>query len=560
MQIDIRRALSAVALTVATLFASPCYAQKAPGGGTMAGVADAAPESSVMQIPAKAAFPISKKISLGVGRSMMLQFPMELRDVMVADPTKVDAVVQTSDRVFLVAKGAGSTNAFFFDAQGNQIMTLEIAIGSDLGALDSLLKRLLPSSNIKSDLAGTAIVLIGSVRTPGDAARASDIAFQFAQANQNLTGSQATWTAQTVAGVTTYSGSSNSQNNSATRDGRSDKKVINLLTIDGEDQVMLKVTVAEVNRTVLKQFGVNFSSNFSVGPFNFSPMTSNKFPNTSSTLGGATDTGIVTQDAVSKAIQNKTPIPATCNTILPVTLNPSYVNAPGIAGGFNSPAGCISYMLQALERDGLVRTLAEPNLTAVSGESAKFLAGGEYPVPVSSDFGAIGISFKEYGVGVAFTPTVMSEGRISLKIDTQVSELSSNGALVLAGTQIPSLTKRSALSTIEMPSGGSIVMAGLLSDTTRQNVDGTPGLKDMPILGSLFSSKDYQKNETELVIIVTPLLVRPTAASNLAKPSDGLAPASDLKNNFLGHLNRVYGRGRQLPDGGLKGNYGFIVE
>ena len=299
MQFYIRRALGAVALTLATVLATPTIAQKAPGGGTLPNVADASPDSSVMQIPAKANFPISKKISLGVGRSMMIQFPMELRDVMVADPSKVDAVVQTSDRVFLVAKGAGSTNAFFFDAQGNQIMTLEIAIGSDLGALDSLLKRLLPSSNIKSDLAGTAIVLMGSVRTPGDAARASDVAFQFAQANQNLTGSNSTWQSQTVGGVTTISGSSSSQSNSSTRDGRSDKKVINLLTIDGEDQVMLKVTVAEVNRTVLKQFGVNFSSNFSVGPFGFSPMSSNKFPNTSSTLGGATETGLVTQDAVS---------------------------------------------------------------------------------------------------------------------------------------------------------------------------------------------------------------------------------------------------------------------
>lgn len=547
MQLYFRRPLGALALAIATVLAIPAGAQMPQTGATMGRSTDVPPDASILQIPARASFPISKKITLGVGRSMMIQFPMELRDVMVADPSKVDAIVQTSDRVFLIAKGAGQTNAFFFDSQGNQIMSLEIAIGSDLGGLDNLLKKLLPASNIKTDLAGSAIVLAGSVRTPGDASRAVDIATQFAQANKNLTGAAYSYSSQSQGGITTTTGTVNSN-----RDAASEKKVINLLTIEGDDQVMLKVTVAEVQRSVLKQFGINFASQFSVGPFNFAPMTSNNFPITGAALGQLNKAGVAAGNAPAGS--------APCATIIPQTANPNYLNSQGIAGGFSAGGSCLSYMLQSMERDGLVRTLAEPNLTAVSGESAKFLAGGEYPVPVSSSNGAIGITFKEYGVGVAFTPTVISEGRISLKIDTQVSELSNDGALVIAGAQIPSLTKRSALSTVELPSGGSIVMAGLLSDTTRQNIDGTPGLKDMPILGTLFSSKDYQKSETELVIIVTPILVRPTAVSNLAKPSDGLAPASDLKTNFLGHLNRVYGRGRQVPDGGLKGNYGFIVE
>jgi pilus assembly protein CpaC len=550
MQVTLCRALGAMALVLAMAIGAPLGAQ-------MHRATEAAPDGSVMQIPARSNFPIARKITLGVGRSMMLQFPMELRDVMVADPSKVDAIVQTSDRVFLVARGAGSTNAFFFDAQGNQIMTLEIAIGSDLSSLDGLLKRLLPSSQIRTDLAGTAIVLMGSVRTPADAARAADIATQFASANKNLTGSGYSYQSQTVGGVTTTSGN---VNYGSGRDGQSEKKIINLLNIEGEEQVMLRVQVAEVQRSVLKQFGVNFASNFSVGPFNFSPMTSNNFPVTSSTLGTLSKPGLVTADAIAKAVKDGTPLPATCANILPATANPNYVSNPGLAGGFSAGGACLSYVLQALEREGLVRTLAEPNLTAVSGESAKFLAGGEYPVPVSADNGAIGIQFKEYGVGVAFTPTVLSEGRISLKIDTQVSELSNEGALVLSGTQIPSLKKRSALSTVELPSGGSIVMAGLLSESVRQNIDGMPGMKDLPILGTLFRSRDFQQSETELVIIVTPLMVRPTAAQNLARPDDGLAAASDLKANFLGHLNRVYGKGRALPDGGLKGNYGFIVE
>ncbi len=548
MLIEIRRVAGAIALLLAAALAAPAHAQSSRTA------VDVPPDSSVLNIPARSTFPIAKKITMGVGRSMMVQFPMELRDVMIADPNKMDAIVQTSDRVFLVAKSAGSTNAFFFDSNGNQIMTLEIAIGSDLSALDNLLKRLLPSSNIKTDLAGTAIVLMGNVRTPGDAARAGEIATQFAAANKNLTGSGYSYQSSTVGGVTTTTGNFNQ----TARDSASDKKIINLLNIEGEEQVMLKVTVAEVQRNVLKQFGVNFASNFSVGPFSFSPISQNGFPVNAATLGTNANVGVATQDAINTAIKNNTSL-AGCGAVLP-SISSSYVAQSGITGGAQFGSSCIAYALKALERDGLVRTLAEPNLTAVSGEAAKFLAGGEYPVPVSADNGAIGISFKEYGVGVAFTPTVMSEGRISLKIDTQVSELSNDGALVLSGVQIPSLKKRSALSTVELPSGGSIMMAGLLSDQTRQNIDGMPGLKNLPILGALFSSKDYQKAETELVIIVTPLMVRPTAMSNLARPSDGLAPASDLKMNFLGHLNRVYGKGRQIPDGGLKGDYGFIVE
>ncbi len=561
MLFTIRRVVGAVALMLATTHAMPAYAQSGRNTVTVGDsrAVDIPPDTSVLNIPAKSNFPVAKKITLGVGRSMMVQFPVELRDVMVADPSKVDAIVQTSDRVFLVAKGAGSTNAFFFDANGNQIVTLEIAVGSDLTALDNLLKRLLPSSNIKTDLAGTAIVLMGSVRTPSDAARAAEIANQFAGANKSTTGASSAAPGAAAGNAAGLGALGSLLGGSQGKEGVSEKKIINLLNIEGEEQVMLKVTVAEVQRTVLKQMGVNFSSNFNIGPFNFSPIGQNAFPVNSATLGQNASAGLVTAEAIAKAVKDGTAIPSTCGVVMPA-IHPSYVASPGLSGGFSAGGSCLSYIIKALEREGMVRTLAEPNLTAVSGESAKFLAGGEFPVPVSADNGAIGITFKEYGVGVAFTPTVLSEGRISLKIDTQVSELSNEGALVLSGTQIPSLKKRSALSTVELPSGGSIMMAGLLSDQTRQNVDGTPGLKNLPILGALFSSKDYQKAETELVIIVTPIMVRPTAMANLARPSDGLAPASDLKMNFLGHLNRVYGKGRQIPDGGLKGNYGFIVE
>ncbi len=170
------------------------------------------------------------------------------------------------------------------------------------------------------------------------------------------------------------------------------------------------------------------------------------------------------------------------------------------------------------------------------------------------------VTFKEFGVGLAFTPVVLSEGRISLKIETEVSELDSANGVTIAGSNIPGIRKRSAKAVLELPSGGSMTLAGLISDSVRQNIEGVPGLKDLPVLGTLFRSRDFVRAETELVVIVTPYMVRPTARKNLARVDDGLAPATDLKANFLGHLNRIYGKGTALPDGGLKGDYGFIVE
>ncbi|MDZ4365521.1 MAG: type II and III secretion system protein family protein, partial [Afipia sp.] len=229
--------------------------------------------------------------------------------------------------------------------------------------------------------------------------------------------------------------------------------------------------------------------------------------------------------------------------------------------------GSIGSAIRALERTGVLRTLAEPNLTAISGESAKFLAGGEFPVPTSRDQnGNIQLEFKPFGVGLSFTPVVLSEGRISLRISTEVSELSSEGAFLLQGTSsdgvtVPALKVRRAETTLELPSGGSIVMAGLLSDSTRQNIDGVPGAMDMPVLGQLFRSRDYQKNETELVVIVTPYLVDPTSRNNLVLPTDGFAPASDLDTILMGRLNATYGASGAAPsDRALQGPVGFVVD
>jgi pilus assembly protein CpaC len=489
---------------------------------------------------------MTTKVSLGASKSLLVQFPFELRDVLVSDPEKMDAVVQSSNRVFLIAKKIGQTNAFFFDTQGRQILTLEVSVGADLSALDDLIRRFVPGSNVKSEMAGNAIVLTGLVRTPVDAVRAGDLAFQFAQANRNAISSSYSAVSKNGGDSETTTQSQSGQGPQATSAKKSDL-VINLLSIEGEEQVMLKVTVAEVQRSILKQFGINLGALIQSGNFSTAILSQNALPLTAA--AGLGNLPVPAIDPSTGALQLKTIVPATGG----------YQNS-GADTIFKSGDSQVAAALRAMERDGLVRTLAEPNLTAVSGETAKFLAGGEFPVPLVDSTGKMSVQFKEFGVGLAFTPVVMSEGRISLKIETEVSELSDNGAVTLSDIRIPALKKRQAKSTVEMPSGGSLALAGLISEDTRQNIDGFPGLKDVPVLGTLFRSRDYTKNETELVVIVTPYVVRPTARRNLARPDDGLAAATDRKANFLGHINRVYGRGRDLPPGGLRGDYGFIVE
>jgi pilus assembly protein CpaC len=491
---------------------------------------------SIMRI-SEAGLPAHKKLRMGLNKSTVLEVPRHLQDVLISDPTIVDAVVQTSNRIFLLAKKSGSANAFFFDSQGQQFLTLEIYVERDSSGLESTLNRLLPGSNIKVEMINEAVILNGNVRTPVDAARAVQIATQFVSVE-----------------IVSNSAAGTTGGTDVKASGGSDpkSKVINLLSVDGEDQVMLRVVIAEVQRSLMKQFGINLGASINSGNFSTSVLTANALPLTAAAgLGGLPVPGIQLggSDGCTGRICNWNSGPA----------DGVYGNS-GSQGSFRTGAGSITNAIRALERDGMVKTLAEPNLTAVSGETAKFLAGGEYPVPVVDTSGALSVTFKEFGVGLAFTPVVMSEGRISLKIETEVSELTQSGAVTLSNISIPALKKRQAKSTVELPSGGSLALAGLISDNLRQNIDGFPGMKDLPILGTLFRSRDFIKEETELVVIVTPYLVRPTARRDLARPDDGLAPATDMKANFLGHLNKIYGKGTAMPDGGLKGDYGFIVE
>ena len=285
--------------------------------------------------------------------------------------------------------------------------------------------------------------------------------------------------------------------------------LINRLTVAAPTQVNLRVRVAEVSREVTKLFGINWEGIFSPGDFLFGLATGRAF----SSGGGlpffrATDAGGVGNSFFA-------------------TYTSGDVSVNGI--------------IDALEREGLVNVLAEPNLTALSGETASFLAGGEFPVPVGQDDNnSIEIQFKEFGVSLAFTPTVLGAGRISMRVRPEVSDLSEKGAIKLNDLVIPALATRRAETTVELGSGQSFAIGGLISNSTRNNLDKVPGLGDLPVLGPLFRSTRFQRSESELVIIVTPYLVAPVGGAQLATPRDGLEDPSDLQRLIEGRLARTY--------------------
>ena len=459
---------------------------------------------------------VTRAVKLGLNKSLVVDLPRDARDVLVSDPRIADAVIRTSRRIYLTGVAVGQTNIIVFDRAGQQIVSLELEVERDGRTLAAMLDRLIPGSAIQVEMISDNIVLSGTVRNAADARRAQDVAGIFANGGVNAQPGAATGGASSGAG-----GSATSVNISSGSQSEPTSDIINLLSIEGEDQVQLKVTVAEVNRNTIKQLGIDWDANINVGNF------------------------------IMQAVTN-----------LPFSVNPTPPPNAAALGWSDTPDQGISATISALEQAGVFRTLAEPTLTAISGEQASFLAGGEFPVPSGVRDGVIQIEFKPFGVALSFTPVVLSEGRISLRVKTEVSELSSDGALAVPGTglSVPALKVRRAETTLELPSGGAMIMGGLLKDDVRQSIGGLPGLKKLPILGSLFRSRDYQREETELVIIVTPYLVKPVGRPELARPDDGFSTSNDFDATFLGRLNTVYGGPGQTPPGAYQGHFGYIYE
>src|SRR5258705_1429488 len=432
-------------------------------------------------------------LALGIGKSVVIDFPHDVKDVLVGDPKIANAVVRSAQRAYIIGSAVGQTNVVFFDSAGQQIAAYDIAVKRDLNGVRAALKQTLPNAGIQIEGVGDGVMLTGSVSSPIEAQQAGDLA------------------ARLVGGA---------------------DKVVNSIAVRGRDQVMLKGTVAEVRRDIVKQMGLDLSASMNRGT------TIVKFNNTN---------------------------PFTANSA-------PLVSGNGLATSFGSMPS-VQATLRAMETAGVVRTLAEPNLTAISGESATFISGGEFPIPTgvtcqTTTGGAIGncvqtVSFKKFGISLNFTPVVLSEGRISLRVMTEVSEVSTENALTggQGGTTIPSIKTRRAETTLEIPSGGALAMAGLIQDQTKQAVNGMPGVDQIPILGGLFRSQDFVNHETELMVVVTPYVVRAVAQKELARPDDGFAPASDSQSALLARINRIYGlAARADAVGTTQGNFGFIID
>jgi pilus assembly protein CpaC len=494
----------------------------------------------------------AQQIALGLNKSMIVELPRDVREVMVSNPDQVEAVLQTSRRAYLIGRAAGEANIIFTDKDGRRVAILEVTIDRDFTALGAFIDRVIPNANVKVDSLNGYVVLTGTVQNPIDATRAGEIARAFVAKGEIPS---STTTSQGSSGD---NGSGSQTSTTTSSNGTEGGQVINMITVEGREQVLLKVSVVEMERNIVKQFGVDLNALVNSGNFAFAALSDLPFP--INVAGKGVLAPFLNSDGTGGT--SFLPVPGLANSPANFpNLNPSVGNTSGIGTQWMSGQSRVQSVLRALEEDGLLHTLAEPNLTAISGETANFLAGGEFPVPVAQQLGTISVEFKKFGIGLAFTPVVMSEGRISLKVSTEVSELSNQGAVILSNISIPALKVRRAETVVELPSGGSLVMAGLLSDQSKQALSGYPGLKNLPVLGTLFRSRDYLKNESELVVLVTPYVVKPVARQQLAQPDDGFGWASDVHSDLLGQMNRVYGRHpERAPVGRFDGDVGFIVE
>jgi pilus assembly protein CpaC len=495
--------LSAIPVRAAALGAVvACLALATPERhGAFAGEAEAPTQSIVIAASDYG----SRSVALGVGKSVVIDFPRDIKDVLVASPKTANAVIRSSRRAYVIGVEAGQTNVFFFDADGRQMVGLDIAVTRNLNGIRAAIKQVLPpEDDVRVEGIGEGVILSGVVSSQAEAQQAFDIATRLL----------------------------NTSSMDAAGNG---SKVVNAITVRGQDQIMLKVTVAEVERDLVKQLGINLSGTINAG-------------------GSAVIN-----------FNNTNPFTAFGQSLSGSSFAPTW---KGITG-----------TLQAMEQAGVIHTLAEPTLSAISGETATFLAGGEFPIlngyscsATSSTPGAPttcqpSIQFKKFGVSLNFTPVVLSEGRISLKVMTEVSDLSSNNSLNVPipgsnnSVSVPSIRTRRADTTVELPSGGSLAMAGMIQNETRHNANGFPGLMELPVLGPLFKSNDFVNQQTELMVIVTPYVVHAVAQKDLSRPDDGFADPSDPAQVLLGRFNRIYGVGGSAdPPENYRGKYGFIMD
>ena len=397
----------------------------------------------------------SETLTLSQNTGTLVRLSAPMTDVFVANDSIADIQVRSSTQLYVFGKSSGETTVYATDRSGRVVYAANVRVGNNAGSVGEMLRLAMPESSIQATPMNNLVLLTGTVAQPQDVEEAQRL-------------------------VQAYVGSGT--------------QVVSRIRSATPLQVTLRVKIAEVNRTLLKEVGMNLLSlSDNTGGFNF---------------------------GISSGGSNN-----------PITVTPGEDGAPSTVS-IAQATGSVLFgsgklfgvdllgALKLAETDGMVTTLAEPTLTALSGETSSFLAGGEFPVPISQSLGAVTIEYKQYGVGLAFTPIVLADGRISLRVRPEVSEMSNEGSIRLNGFEVPALVTRRAETTVELGSGQSMMIAGLLRNANTNSIDKAPFLGDLPILGALFRSTRYRRAETELVIIVTPYLVRPVS-NQLALPTDG---------------------------------------
>jgi pilus assembly protein CpaC len=412
----------------------------------------------------------TQNVEVGLNKSIIIDLPADVQEVIVSQPGVASAIVRSKRRAIVQGISAGGTNIFFLDGRGNAIVVLDVSVGDGAGNLVSTLARVIPGSRIAVQTFDRNVVLSGTVLSGDDMQKALAIAAQFAG---------------------------------------SAEQVANAMTIEGSQQVMLKVTIAEVSRETVKQLGINLSGSLAVGQVNLG------FNSTQTSLPN------------------------------------------GMSGALALPNLQIDAAIRALQQRGAVRTLAEPTLTAMTGQAADFFVGGEFPILSGIEEGVRTFTYREFGVKLAFTPTVKSNGIIGMAVDTEVSELAEGGFDTGAGI-IPAINTRKTKTTVELSAGTTLSIAGLFQEKVRQQIAGIPGLGDIPILGALFRSRNFQRNQTELVVLVTPYLAYSGPMPEL--PTERVGITSDAEAIFLGHMEKMYGVGPEGMRGSYDGSIGFVLD
>lgn len=423
---------------------------------------------------------------LSVGRGRLVNLPAPMADVFVANQEVADVQVRSSTQLFVFGKAPGETSVYATDASGRVVYSVVARVGNNIETIDQMLLLAMPDAHVNVTTMNGLVLLTGTVASPEDAAEADRLVSAFVGENT---------------------------------------RVISRLQTATPLQVNLQVRIAEVNRSLVREIGGNLLSRDNDG----NGIVFGAFRGRN--IGSITDQVLPTGNF--PAINPNVPIPYDPTTGQPVLGRPpaNYAinplnNATTLGLGGRLFGLDLLGALDLAERTGMVATLAQPNLTTVSGETADFLAGGEYPIPVPDPAtGSITIQYKRYGVSLAYTPTVLSSGRISIRVRPEVSELSTEGAIRLNGIEVPALSVRRAETTVELGSGESFMIAGLMSNRSTGAIDSTPGLGDLPILGNLFRSDNFRRGDTELVIVVTPYLVRPVSSDQIVLPTDGFRNA-----------------------------------